>query len=184
MSDSNNDSSMDWKTKVLGKMPKAIIFSDKLDIEEPEYTDISFAVIPGQPVVTMMFEAAKITVSVAIAPLIGLDSMMVNALNYTAILTTPVKLKAETISRYVAAALDKINTVHIIEAQDVDTDKLAFRIQIDTRPLETQNMFCYHTVATIAVDQDVIDKTVELLTSQLRAYQLMIKPDTSSHTKH
>lgn len=180
-------SDADWKAKVLGKMPKAVVFASELEEEgtadSVSVLSIAFSVIPGQPSITMEFEDQEITVTMSTAALIGLDSMIPCGLNYTVIMTSVKKLDASAAARVIASALNKVDATHLIEAQAVDVEAITFRIQLDNQPEHRDGVYCYHAVATIEVDQDVIDKTLMLLHNQIRAYGQLVSR-TNNATKH
>lgn len=139
---------------------------------------VDFATCPAQPTLSFVDPKSNTVISIAAAPILFLDPMVPNGLNYTVQVISPAILDGEELGTMVGCVLESMPMSHISDVRS-GQDKHSFRIAIDKVPhvetSEAGDIYTYMIVATIEVDDSCMEDNLRLLNNQLAAHQLLQK---------
>ena len=140
---------------------------------------VDFATSPAQPSIIFGDTQSKTVICVSAAPIMFLDPIIPNGLNYTVQVMSENLLDGEELGIMVACVLETFPMRYLSAANQDESNR--FRMAIDKVPhvdigeAGDGDTYTYMIVATIEVDEETIEDNLKLLHNQLNAYQLLQK---------
>lgn len=138
---------------------------------------VDFATSPAQPTIIFGDTQSKTIISISAAPILFLDPMIPNGLNYTVQVMSENLLNGDELGTMVACVLETFPMRYLSAVNQDESNR--FRLAIDKVPhvdtAEGGDTYTYMIVATIEVDEETIEDNLKLLHNQLTAYQLLQK---------